>query len=159
MASRNKDELLHGAEAVWTRGAGRPEVALSRMGSMRREADGPFAYRFLGQEQAANPEELLAAALVTCYASSLTSVLQNQGLTIREVVLRAVCVVRPEPEGNAGVGWRIEEVDVAVAVDGDLSETQLAEAGRVADQICPVTKAIAGPVAVRWRGTVGTATS
>lgn len=152
---RVKDELLHGAEAVWRMDdRGRQEVALTRMGSMRREPEGPFTFRFVGQEQAANPEELLSAAQVTCYASALTSVLLNQGLTIRMVTLRSVCVVRPEPEGGPGVGWRIDEVALEVAVEGELSDAQLADAGRLADWVCPISKALSQPVSVRWRGTV-----
>lgn len=153
MAVQAKDQLLHGAEAVWRLDdGGPPSVSLARMGPMREAPDGPFAYRFVGDEQAANPEDLLAAAHVTCYASSLTSVLRNRGLTLREVTLRSVCVVRPEADGSPGIGWRVEEVVLEVVVDGELTEVELQEAHRLAERVCPVSKALVGPVSVRFTG-------
>ena len=122
MAVQAKERVLYGAEARLASG----RVHLVRMGAVLDRGD--FA------DEQASPEALLAAAQATCYASSLSSLVEGP------LTVRTVCVLERDP---SGVGWRVSEVRVEVAAEGDVTEAMA-----LADRMCPISKVISQAVPV-----------
>ncbi len=88
-----------------------------------------------------NPEELIAAAHATCLAMNFNGVLGKQGLAAESVEVRADVTFDTTATGGPAItGIVLQLVATMTGVD----EARFAELARLAEQTCPVSKALAG---------------
>lgn len=122
------------AEATWkgdlSRGSGRFQT-----GAL--EASYSFASRFESGE-GSNPEQLIGAALASCFAMALSHGLAEAGHTPSSV--RASALVQLDPEASAITRIELSVEGEVPGVDADDFRSQAEEA----KANCPVSKALAG---------------
>ena len=92
-------------------------------------------------DQATNPEQLVAAAHAGCYSMALSAGLSRAGHDVTSIETSAdVTITKAE-----GGGWEISHIKLTtVAEVPGLSEDEFQEAAQGAKQNCPVSKALAG---------------
>lgn len=124
--------LKRKAEATWkgdlSRGNGR-----FRSGTI--EAGYSFASRFESGD-GSNPEELIGAALASCFAMALAHGLAEAGSTPSSVHATAVVHLDPEAEAIARIELSVEGEVPEIDADGFRSKAEAAKAN------CPVSKAL-----------------
>ena len=112
-------------------------------------ADEPIAWsaRVAGAD-GTNPEELLAAAVASCYAMAFTATAGRRDRTPRSTKVRACCTL---DKGTDGLHITEMTVDLETGIPGmdDVGVRELAEEAALA---CPVSRALA------TRITIGTST-
>lgn len=122
------------AEATWkgdlSRGSGR-----FRSGAL--EASYSFASRFESGE-GSNPEQLIGAALASCFAMALSHGLAEAGHTPSAVRASALVQLDPEASAITRIELSVEGEVPGVDADGFRSQAEEAKAN------CPVSKALAG---------------
>lgn len=122
------------AEATWkgdlSRGSGR-----FRSGAL--EASYSFASRFESGE-GSNPEQLIGAALASCFAMALSHGLAEAGHTPSAVHASALVQLDPEASAITRIELSVEGEVPGVDADGFQSQAEEAKAN------CPVSKALAG---------------
>lgn len=109
------------------------EVATFDVSFPRRAAD--------DAEGVTSPEELIAAALSSCYAMQLSALIGEAGGTPDELDVTAEVGLGPDSAG----GFRIPRI--ALTVRGEVTGLDAEEFARVAQsakETCPVSKALAG---------------
>jgi osmotically inducible protein OsmC len=141
--------IVREASVAWrgslSRGSG---VASAGTGAFELPVDIPSRVGAAGEVDKTSPEELLAAAHASCYATSLAGEIARAGGTVDSLAVRCV-VTMDEVEGQ---GHRIvaSEIDVearAEGIDGDALDS----AARVADEGCPFSSLIRASAAVAVR--------
>lgn len=88
-----------------------------------------------------SPEEMIAAALSSCYCMQLSAVIGEAGGTVKSLVADADVRLGPDPAG----GFRIPGIKLTVRgqVEG-LDADGFAKAAQNAKETCPVSKALTG---------------
>ncbi len=126
--------ITRDAQAVWN-GTLKGGDGTVRFGSA--EAPYSFASRF-DQAGGTNPEELIGAAHAGCYSMALALVLSEGGH--EPAAIRTMATVSLDPDALA-----ITRVELATEgkVPG-LDEAAFREAAERAEEVCPVSKALAG---------------
>jgi lipoyl-dependent peroxiredoxin len=136
------------AETVWTgttaRGSGRLRVDSGAF----PEQTLTFSARTEQSDGKTSPEELIAAAHSACFAMALSARLTQGGHPPEELTVRAVCTL-DRVEG--GYAITTMELDVRGKVPG-IDEAAFQAAVSDAEKGCPVSKALAGNVAIRATG-------
>lgn len=138
------------ATATWTgalhEGKGRFEAASGAFA-----ADYAVATRF-GEAPGTNPEELLAAAHAACLSMALTAALDRAGTPPTTITTTAHCTIE-STDGGAEVTM------MRLVVRGDvpgIDATAFVEAAEQAKNNCPLSKALAGNVAMELDARLGT---
>ncbi len=127
---------------VRTSKASRQRVRLTSEGKWPLEAATPPEFRG-GTPGIWTPEDLLVAAVTSCYGLTLESVLKRRQLHVAEVEIDGVGHVTRRAEGR--LGFVVIELRVELAVDEkDLDKAE--HAARDAHQVCLVTHALEVPV-------------
>lgn len=86
------------------------------------------------------PEELIAAALSSCYAMQLSALIAEAGGTPRTLDVTADVKFGPDPDG----GFRIPGIDLTVrGTPEGLDEQAFVDVATRAKETCPVSKALA----------------
>jgi organic hydroperoxide reductase OsmC/OhrA len=93
-----------------------------------------------------NPEQLLAAAVGSCYAISLRAVAERMRIPLHELEVEAIG--RVERSAQGGYGYAGVHLDVALETDSDWVEAA-ERAAQLAEERCIVAGALAIPVDVR----------
>jgi len=139
--------IVREADVAWegslSRGAG---VATAGTGAFALPVDLPARVGDPGDKT--SPEELLAAAHATCYATSIAGEIARAGGTVERVDVRC----RITMDEVAGKGHQIVASDVAVkARASGIDADGLVEAARVADEGCPFSALIRASASVSVR--------
>jgi osmotically inducible protein OsmC len=139
--------IVREADVAWegslSRGAG---VATAGTGAFALPVDLPARVGDPGDKT--SPEELLAAAHATFYATSIAGEIARAGGTVERVDVRC----RITMDEVAGKGHQIVASDVAVkARASGIDADGLAEAARVADEGCPFSALIRASASVSVR--------
>jgi lipoyl-dependent peroxiredoxin len=88
-----------------------------------------------------SPEELIAAALSSCFAMQFSALLGAAGGSNQSIQVRADVTLRPDPAG----GFRISGITLTVRGSADgISTEQFAQIAEDAKKGCPVSKALTG---------------
>jgi lipoyl-dependent peroxiredoxin len=98
----------------------------------------PYNYTMrFGDEPGTNPEEMLAAALSSCYSMALSNVLSNKGYKVESVQSEATCFFTSQPAG----GFRTTRMHLEVT--GKVAGIDQAEFAKVAKETeegaCPMS--------------------
>lgn len=133
------------AEAVWkgnlTEGGG-----TVKMGSGLMEAGYTFKARVEEEGGKTNPEELLGAALASCYAMFLSSQLSKAGHTVNRV--QATANVHLRQDGGLKV------TEIVLDVEGDVTGVDASAFQDFAEKSktgCPISQAIATTITLNAR--------
>ena len=103
-----------------------------------------FATRFEDQ-QGSNPEELIGAALASCFSMKFAGDLEAEGHRPENV--RTVATVDLQ-KGDAG--WAIQGIDLDTqAHAGGIDEGELRRIAEGSKENCPISKALAVPIRVQ----------
>jgi lipoyl-dependent peroxiredoxin len=130
------------ARTTWTgtlqEGSGKVELTSSRLATYdvsfpRRAAD--------DADGTTSPEELIAAALSSCFSMQLSALVAEAGGTPKTFDVRADVSFGPDPAG----GFRLPEIKLTVRgeVEG-LDSAGFEKAAKAASTSCPVSKALTG---------------
>lgn len=88
-----------------------------------------------------SPEELIAAALTSCYAMQFSALLGQAGGNPRSLEVTAEVDFGPDPAG----GFRIPVIRLSVTGSADgLDDAEFRRVAEEAKATCPVSKALAG---------------
>ena len=137
------------ATAVWTGGLKDGKGSLAAGNGSFSGVPYDFGKRFEGTAgPGTTPEELIAAAHSACFAMALSARLTQGGHPPEELTVRAVCTL-DRVEG--GYAITTMELDVRGKVPG-IDEAAFQAAVSDAEKGCPVSKALAGNVAIRATG-------
>ena len=135
MATRTARTAWSGTVAE---GTGEVELVSSGLGTFhvsfpKRAAD--------DAEHTTSPEELIAAALSSCYSMHLSALIAEAGGTPRTLDVRADVDFEPDPDG----GFHIPGIRLTVRGDPEgLDAARFAEVAEDASRTCPVAKALGG---------------
>jgi osmotically inducible protein OsmC len=88
-----------------------------------------------------SPEELIAAALASCFSMSLSSTLAKAGTPPRKLETDALATF-----GSGDGGFRLQRIALTVRGDVDADEQAFREAAEHAKENCPVSQALKGNV-------------
>jgi len=92
-------------------------------------------------DRTTSPEELIAAALSSCYSMQLSALLEQAGGTPRTLDVTADVSFGPDPAG----GFHIPGIRLSVRGDvGGLDAETFARVANDAKETCPVSKALRG---------------
>jgi osmotically inducible protein OsmC len=135
------------ADVVWegtiARGAGHLSGGSGALDALPVTA----ASRFGDPKGKATPEELIAAAHATCFTMALGSILAGEHTPPERLAVNAV-VTLEEVEGTYTI--TSSELEAVGRVPG-IDEAAFVRATHEAEQICPVSRALAGSVEIRSR--------
>jgi organic hydroperoxide reductase OsmC/OhrA len=120
----------------------RRRVRLSSDGKSALEAATPPEFRG-GTPGMWSPEDLLVAAVVSCYSLTLDALMERRELPLRDLEVEGVGHVTKRAEGR--VGFVVIELRVALTVDAGF-ERGAEHAARDAHRVCLVTHALEIPV-------------
>ncbi len=123
-------DLLHGRGSVRGESGALPELSLSW--SARTELPGGKT----------SPEELLAAALASCYAMQFSAILARQQHPADRLKVRAACTF-----AKVGDGWKVTTAELTVrgTVPG-LDAAAFGELAVTAEKLCPIANVVRGNV-------------
>lgn len=134
MASRTARTAWHGTVS---QGTGQVELTSSGAGTFNVS----FPQRVAEKAEVTSPEELIAAALSSCYAMQFSALIGEAGGTPVALEIRADVSIGADPAG----GLRIPTIALTVhgEVEG-LDADGFARVAHAAKETCPVSKALAG---------------
>jgi len=137
--------IKRSANVVW-------EGTIARGGGQLSGGSGAFAglpvtaaSRFGEPEGKTTPEELIAAAHATCFTMALGSILAGEQTPPERLAVSAVITLE-EVEGTYTI--TTSELEVIGRVAG-IDQPALERAAQQAEQVCPVSRALAGSVEIR----------
>lgn len=134
-------ELNFAVQAVWSGSGPSGEGELRTSGGAL-----PYAApaEMGGKGVGTSPEELLAAAVATCYSGTLYRVLERQGLPVQRIALRAEAIVEAYPEAA-----RLSRITVHPQIQGGdpLRIAAYREQAMRARDLCFIGKAVRASVA------------
>jgi osmotically inducible protein OsmC len=118
-------------------GSGEVELASSGTGTFPVT----FPRRTAERAEGTSPEELIAAALTSCYAMQLSGLIAEAGGTPGSLDVSADVSLAPDPAG----GLHIDGITLRVrgTLEG-LDEARFDEVAQDAKDTCPVSKALGG---------------
>ncbi len=114
--------------------------------------DSPYSFRtrFEDDKNGTNPEELIGAALASCYSMFLGSLLENAGHPADQIRTAAKVHL-----GRKGEGPFIDRIDVTTEVQASgLSDSDLQSHAETAKKGCPVSQALGGVPEITLRATL-----
>jgi len=127
--SRWQGDLLHGKGAA------------SLDSSNAGEFDVSFPTRAARPDGQTSPEELLAAAHSSCLAMNLSGVLSAENLTATSIDVSVEVALGPATGG----GFEISGIAIVLRAELDgVDAARFRELATVAEQTCPIAKALAG---------------
>ena len=134
MASRTARTAWHGTVS---QGTGQVELTSSGAGTFNVS----FPQRVAEKAEVTSPEELIAAALSSCYAMQFSALIGEAGGTPVALEIRADVSIGADPAG----GLRIPTIALTVhgEVEG-LDADGFPRVAHAAKETCPVSKALAG---------------
>jgi lipoyl-dependent peroxiredoxin len=107
-----------------------------------------FAKRF-GDEDGANTEELLGAALAGCFSMALSSEIGNAGYNVDRLKTGATVHL-----SKSGDGFAVSRIDLEVAADvNEIDADEFQELADTAKDSCPISKALDG-IEIRLKATL-----
>ncbi len=121
--------------------SGSGSLDLASSGTLEQSAVS-FATRAEDPAGQTSPEELVAAAHVSCYAMALSNVLGEGGNDPEELDVSATCTLDLDNLKISTI-----ELNVRGRVPG-MDEDQFGEAAQEAEQMCPVSNALRGNVEI-----------
>ena len=131
--------------ATWSGdGAGRGEVRLHESESVAVAGDPGLG----GSGRAANPEQLLLAALAACFLNTWAIFLKKLSIPFSEPALAAECEVGPDPAG----GFRVTGVTLRARVPAAVAASHrepLRKTLSLAEKYCIVSKVVRAGVPMR----------
>ncbi|MCC7451871.1 MAG: OsmC family peroxiredoxin [Anaerolineae bacterium] len=132
-------DLERSANAVWHGDLRSGNGQMSAGSGLFKDAPYTFATRF-EHAPGTNPDELLAAALASCFSMALANKLSKDGRKVDHIQTQATCVLSPQPQGGFKIsGFRL---NVKGKVEGlDAAAFQQAAAETAAGG-CPVSIAL-----------------
>jgi len=140
--------IKRSADVVWegtiARGGGQLSGGSGALAALPVTA----ASRLGEPEGKTTPEELIAAAHATCFTMALGSILAGAGTPPERLAVNAV-VTLEEVDGSYTITR--SELEVVGRIPG-IGEAEFARATHEAEQICPVSRALAGSVEIRSEG-------
>ena len=92
-------EFRRRATAVWNGDLKGGKGTVSTHSGALKSTPYNFTMRF-GDEPGTNPEEMLAAALSSCYSMALSNVLSNKGHKVDSMQSEATCFFTSQPTGG-----------------------------------------------------------
>ncbi len=136
--------IVREAEVAWegslSRGSG---TATAGTGAFSLPVDLPARVGDPGDKT--SPEELLAAAHATCYATSIAGEIARAGGTVEHVDVR--CVITMDEVEGKGHLIVASDLDVKARATG-IDQTGVEYAARIADEGCPFSALIRASAAV-----------
>ena len=129
--------VAYGARVRWHDG----QLELAEQGRIRVPDADQLEFEDVG---AGNPEVLLATAHVTCYASALHSLLDAENAVPDDFRVTSKVVLTLGDDGT----WKVSQVAVAVECR-ELDAEQLQQIATSAEDVCPISGALADPLPVR----------
>ncbi len=137
---RNSRRRRRGAETAPAPGASQlPDAGVSIPIAGAREADGPAA---------ANPEELLLAALADCFVNTWAIFLKKLQIGYAEPAVRVTARLEDDPAG----GFRLTDAVIRPRVPAHLLETdgsKIAKSLELSERYCIVSKVVRSAMPVR----------
>jgi lipoyl-dependent peroxiredoxin len=129
------------AMAVWEGDLKRGKGVISTESGAVKSVGYNFSKRF-EQEPGTNPEELLGAAMASCFSMALGSGLAANGTVARQIETTAV--VNLEPKDG---GFSITRIDLSchASVPG-CTDAQFDEIANNAKNTCPISRTLSVPV-------------
>ncbi len=112
------------------------------------EVNATWAARAGTPDGGTTPEELLAAAHATCFGMALAAGLSRDGHPPEELRVQATCTF--DPAGPSVTAMALVVDGAVPGVDGPAFQ----QAAAAAKDDCPISKALAGNVAVTLRATL-----
>jgi osmotically inducible protein OsmC len=144
--------IVREATVAWegslSRGSG---VADAGTGAFSLPVDLPS--RVAEQASRTSPEELLAAAHATCYATSVAGEIARAGGTVEHVDVR--CVITMDEVEGRGHQIVASDLDVQARATG-IDAAGVEQAARVADEGCPFSALIRASASVTVRAELAT---
>jgi osmotically inducible protein OsmC len=144
-------EFRRKASAVWNGDLKGGKGTMSAHSGVLKDVPYSFTKRF-GDEPGTNPEELLAAALASCYSMALSNVLSTKGHTVESIDSEATCFFTSKPEGGFHVTRMLLKVSGRVA--GIDQATFAAVAKDVEANSCPMSVLLRGCVPIEVDATL-----
>jgi lipoyl-dependent peroxiredoxin len=143
--------IQRSAEVVWEGTIARGEGRVSSGSGALDALPVTRASRFEEPAGKTSPEELIAAAHAACFTMALGSVLARERTPPERLVVIAVCTLE-----EVGGRWTItrSELDATGRAPG-IDEASFARAVSEAEQTCPVSRALAGSVAIQSTSRLG----
>ncbi|PPS43253.1 OsmC family protein [Chroococcidiopsis sp. TS-821] len=135
--------LQRTASATWNGTVKEGQGQISAASGVLHNVPYSFATRFENQS-GTNPEELIAAAHAACYSMALTLTLNEKGYQPQQVQTQATCTIESQDGGFKIAKMRLETQGQISGIDAE-TFNQIA---REAEQICPVSNALRGNVAI-----------
>lgn len=135
--------LQRTASAIWTGTVKEGQGQISATSGVLKDMPYRFATRFENQP-GANPEELIAAAHAACYSMALALTLSEKGYQPQQVQTQAACTIESQ---NGGFKITTMQLETQSDVSGLDAET-FKQIAQEAEQICPVSNALRGNVAI-----------
>ena len=130
------------AHAVWEGGL-KQGTGRHKAGSGAFSGAYTFATRF-ESEKGTNPEELVAAALASCFSMALAGALEAAGKPATRITTQAACTVE-----KASGGFRITTIQLVTrGVVPGIDRAAFREQAESAKLGCPVSQALQGNVAI-----------
>ncbi|MDQ0455921.1 OsmC family protein [Rhizobium paknamense] len=126
----------HGS-AHWSGGLKDGKGSVSTESGALKEQPYGFNIRF-GGEPGTNPEELIGAALASCYSMALSKTVQDAGFTAESLETKAVVSLDQQDGGFAITGIELT-LNAKVSGADEAKVRDMAEQTKVA---CPVSKAL-----------------
>ncbi|MBE9168576.1 OsmC family protein [Pleurocapsales cyanobacterium LEGE 06147] len=141
--------LQRTASAVWNGTLKEGQGQISATSGVLSSTPYSFATRFENQP-GTNPEELIAAAHAACYSMALTLTLNEKGYQPQQVETKAICTIESQDGGFKITKIHLETQGHVSGVDAE-TFNQIA---REAEQICPVSNALRGSVAIELKASL-----
>lgn len=133
---------IRNASTAWAGGLqdGKGRTSLDSSGAATFDVSFPSRVADAPENRQTDPEELIGAALATCYSENLAGTLGRNDVTLKAV--RTTVRVRLDKDDS---GLTITEVALTAraTVDG-ADEARFKELAAEAERTCPVSKALAG---------------
>lgn len=134
MATRTAHTAWSGTLAE---GSGEVDLVSSGLGTFHVS----FPNRVADDAAATSPEELIGAALSSCYSMQLSALIAEAGGTPGTLDVQADVAFGPDPAG----GFHIPGIQLTVrGTPGGLDAARFAEVAEEAKRTCPVSKALGG---------------
>ncbi|MBE9191600.1 OsmC family protein [Gloeocapsopsis crepidinum LEGE 06123] len=141
--------LQRTASATWNGTVKEGQGQISAASGVLLNIPYSFATRF-ENEQGTNPEELIAAAHAACYSMALTLTLNEKGYQPQQVQTQATCTIESQDGGFKITKMQLETQGQLSGIDAETFNRIAQEA----EQICPVSNALRGSVAINLKASL-----
>jgi lipoyl-dependent peroxiredoxin len=139
------------ATAVWNGDLKGGKGRFSTRSGLVKDVPYSWSTRF-ADEPGTNPEEMLAAALASCYSMALSNVLSKKGHTVASMETECTCFFGEQPAG----GFRVSKMQLKVTgrVSG-IDQAAFAQAAKETEEsACPMSVLLRGCVPIEVDATL-----